>query len=67
MFEFTSGLLLWLGVGCFVTSLALDVVISRHATLCRVQRFWHLLLAIGIVLLGPVGLLPLIFFFSQGE
>lgn len=68
MVEIISGLLLWLGVGCFVVSLVLDALISRGATMCRVQRFWHLLVAVGIVLLGPVGLVPLFcFFFSWSE
>lgn len=67
MVEFFSGLLLWLGVGCFVVSLVLDAVISRRAAVCRVQKLWHLLVAVGIILLGPVGLFPLIFFILWGE
>ena len=67
MVEFFSGLFLWLGVGCFIVSLVLDAVISHHAALCRVQRFWHLLVAICIVLLGPVGIFPLAFFILWGE
>lgn len=60
MFELTSGLCFWLGAGFLAVSLLIDVIVAHLPFVCRGYRWWHVASALLVILLGPLGLVPVL-------